>query len=51
MHMEVGAFFGRFVWRGINIDDVAADTEPSLADSSGAELTSMTSLPTQIREI
>jgi len=22
MHMEVGALFGRFVWRGINIDDV-----------------------------
>jgi len=22
MHMEVGAIFGRFVWRGVNIDDV-----------------------------
>jgi len=22
MHMEVGALFGRFVWRGINIYDV-----------------------------
>jgi len=22
MHMEVRALFGRFVWRGVNIDDV-----------------------------
>jgi len=21
MHMEVKAFFGRFIWRGVNIDD------------------------------
>jgi len=22
MHMEVRALFGRFIWRGVNIDDV-----------------------------
>jgi len=23
MHMEVRTLFGRFIWRGVNIDDVA----------------------------
>jgi len=33
MHMEVRALFGRFVWRGVNIDDV---TIPILPEARGS---------------